>query len=590
MLTVALVILMFSTVLAGSALGPVSQASAAPPTASFTAPIRVNDVVTNTQGLPVIVKTPTGGLVVAWEDDRNVVDKDDIYVARSGNGTTFSANVRADGSFGSSEQIRPSIAIDSRGAIMLAWQDSRASTFDYDIYFARSDDGGLTFSRSVRVDDGSGSISWQERPSIAVTSNGIVYVAWTDDRNGPGQLRIRGAYSTNGGTTFSASAEIVSTGSTSGQSSASLAVSGSRIFAGFIDTVSGAPHPYFCSSTNGGKSYTAPVRLDSAGAANSTQKAVCLAPVPGGGIAAIWEDTRNGERDIYATTVSWKGVVRTPDIRVDDDTSYSLQHEPAIASDALGNLYAAWRDDRDMVYAIRFAYLEAGSTGFNASIELNRPGPNDMQREPSLVALEPGRVVVVWQDDSAGTYDVLASIGMFPTLFGMSLTKGWNLMSIPSDGFVYKASNLGLKSGDVVASWNSTLQVFDKVYIVGGSPPIADFVLSPSTGYWVNTGGNERIKLNGTIPSSIQIKHLSVPESGGWTLIGFESLNVTRYASDIPKMHSVPGSISVVSRFNSATMTYDVYLAGAPMTDFTLAPGEAYYCFCKVSGTLTYNP
>jgi hypothetical protein len=294
--------------------------------------------------------------------------------------------------------------------------------------------------------------------------------------------------------------------------------------------------------------------------------------------------------DIYATIVTYKGVVKTPDIRVDDDISLSLQHEPAIATDQLGNVYAAWRDDRDMNFGIRFAYLEAGSATFNASIEISRPGPNDMQREPSLVVMEPGRVVVVWQDDVAGTYDVYASIGSFPSLFGMSLLKGWNLISIPSDGFIYKASNLGLKTGDVVASWNSTLQKYDKVFIVGLSPPPADFELSPSTGYWVNTVGSERIKLNGAIPSAVQSNRISVPSAGGWTLIGFESLNVTRYASDIPKMHNVTGGISVVSRYNAATVSYDIYLSGAPMTDFTLAPGEAYYCWCTVSGTLTYLP
>lgn len=587
---VAVVISMFTTVFMGLGLEPTANAAGAAPVSPFSAPVRINDIATNTQGLPVIAKTPEGSLAVAWEDDRNVLDKDDIFVATSVSGTSFSANVRADGSFGSSEQIRPAIAISNGGSILLAWQDNRASTFDYDIYFAKSEDGGLTFSRSVKVDDGSGNISWQERPSIAVTANGIIYIAWTDDRAGPGLLRLRGAYSTNGGASFSASAEIVSNGSMSGQSCISLAFSGNRLFAAFIDTVSGTPHPYICSSTNGGKSFTAPVRLDSTGSSNATQRGLFISPVPGGGIAAIWEDARNGEWDIYASIVSYKGVVSTTDMRVDDDTSRSWQHEPAIAADQLGNLYAAWRDDRDSNYAIRFSYLEAGGDKFNASIEISRPGPNDMQREPSLVALSPGRVVVVWQDDVAGTYDVYASVGLFPSMFGMTLLEGWNLISIPSDGFVYKASTLGLKTGDIVSSWNSTLQTFDKTYIVGLSPPPTDFVLSPSTGYWVKTITHERIKLNGTIPSTIQSKRISVPGSGGWEIIGFESLNTTRFASDIPKMHSVPGGITTVCRFNPTTMTYDTYVVGAPMTDFSLKPGDAYYCYCAVSGTITYDP
>jgi hypothetical protein len=587
--SILIFISMISTVFAGfGGDDPVGSVAAAAPTI-FTTPVRINTNILNDQSLPVLVKAPDGSIFVAWQDARAGVDNDDIYVAKSIGGSVFSAGVRADNSITVSKQIDPAMAISGTGTIYLAWQDNRKSKFDYDIFFAKSTDGGVTFSNNIKVDDSSGSISWQERPSIAVTSNGIVYVAWTDDRTGLGQTRIRGAYSTDGGATFSASSEIVPTG-TSGQDDAVLAFSGNRLFAAFLDRVSGTPHAYVVYSTNGGKTFSSPVRLDGTGESNVSQRGLSIAQMAGGGIVASWEDSRNGNWDIYASIVSSRGIVTTADIRVDDDTTFASQSNPNIAADGLGNLYAAWRDDRDSIYAIRFAYLEAGNTWFNTSLEVAGPGPNDMQRMPSLVVAEPGRVVIAWQDDEAGTYDVYASTAFFTGLFGLSLKTGWNLVSIPSDGFTYWASTLGLKTGDLVSSWNSTLQMFDKSYIVGISPPPSDFVLTPSTGYWISTVSHERIKLNGSVPISTQSKHVAVPQGGGWIMIGLESLSFTKYASDIPKMHNVPGAITMVSRYNTDTGMYESYANGIPMTDFALTPGEAYYCWSTTSGTLTYTP
>jgi len=588
--SVIIIISMISTVFMGIGGDEQVARSMASPQSPFTAPVRINSNTANDQSLPALAELPDGKLVVAWQDAQSGLDNDDIYVAGSDNGTTYTPGVRADDSTVVSKQIDPAIAVSGSGTVYLVWQDNRKSKFENDIYFTKSTDGGATFTKNVKVDDSAGNLSWQERPSIAVTSNGVIYVAWTDDREGATHMRIRGAYSTDGGATFSASSKIVPTGTT-GQDMVSLAFSGNRLFAAFTENLTGVPHAYICTSTNGGKSFSAPVRLDG-GTDNATQSEVCIAPMAGGGVVAVWKDSRNGYWNIYASIVSSHGAVTQSNIRVDDDSTMAFQSDPTIAADALGNLYAAWRDERDGgSSAIRFAYLEAGNTSFCSSMEVNRPGPNDMQRKPSIVVTDPGRVVVAYQDDKSGVaYDVYSSTAFFPGLFGLSFVRGWNLISIPSDGYVYKASTLGLKKGDVVASWNSTLQVFDKSYVVGGSPPPMDFVLAPSTGYWVSASSPERIKLNGTVPTSPQSKTLTVPQGGGWIMIGFESLSTTRYASDIPKMHDVPGGVTTVSGYDAVTRTYETYINGLPMSDFVLTPGEAYYCWCTVSGTLTYVP
>lgn len=581
------VVFMLSTVLGGAA--DHDHRANVNATGAFSQPVIMNDNKANDQQNPVIIAVPNDGLFAVWQDPRS--GNDDIYTARSSNnGSAFLANKRADDSVGASKQIEPAVAVSGNGTLFIVWQDNRRSTYDYDIFMTRSFDNGATFTKNIRVDDPTSNLSWQERPSVAVTNNGAVYVAWTDDRLGATHLRIRGAYSTDWGATFSASKELVANGSTSGQDAVALASSGNRIFAVFLDRVSGASHPYVCVSTNGGKSFSAPARLDGTGDPGFPQSSITVASMPGGGVVAAWEDNRSGTRDIFMSTVSSHGIVTRSDTPVSDDTTGSYQSGPSISSDQLGNVYAAWLDERNSLYTVRFAYMIAGAASFNASIALSTPGPNDYQRSPCVISPQPGLAYVVWQDDRLLTYDVYCSSAYFPDLFGLSLLNGWNLISIPSDVTGLRASTLGLRTGDIVSSWNSSLQYYAQYYIVGLSPPNQDFALSPSDGYWVKTGSHENLKLKNPVPTARQTKHISVPAAGGWVAIGFESLNTSRFASDITKMLDNPTNIITVSGYDTAAGSYVQYTPGLPFTDFVLSPGQAYWCWCKANSTLTYSP
>jgi hypothetical protein len=553
----------------------------------FGFPVVVNDNKANDQAVPVIAAVPGHGLFVVWQDMRS--GNWDIYGSTSlNNGTSFAPNKRADDSIRTSDQIEPAVAVSLNGTILLAWQDNRRSTFDYDVFFAKSYDGGATFTRNVRVDDPTNNISWQERPSIAVTDRGIIYVAWTDDRTGTG-LRVRGAFSTDGGATFSPSAEIVPSGGASGQTGVAVVSNGDRIFAAFMDNISGVPHPYVCVSTNGGKSFNSPTRLDNTGSSEASQRGVSIAPMPRGGIVAVWEDSRNGNGDIYASITNANGAIQTPDFRVDDDTTGAYQEDACVASDQLGNLYVVWEDERDGLYAIRFALVMTGKTQPTASIELATPKAADEQRMASVIATEPGSVSVVWQEDKAGTFDVYFSGGYFAGLYDIPLVAGWNFVPVMLVGSDYRASTLGLMVGDVVSGWNSSKATFDQNYIVGVSPSRNDFAISPSTGYWIYANAAETLHLNGTIPTTKQHKAVTVPPGGGWATVGFESLNSTRHASDIPKMYS-GGSVQTVGAYDPITGKSTAYINGIPRTDFKLIVGQAYWCFCSANGTLTYDP
>jgi len=581
-----IVLCMLSTILPSPAGDEISARASAANGSYFTAPVMINSNKANDQAAPVSIIATGHELFVVWQDARS--GDEDIYTSLSlDQGITFTTNRRADDATVVSKQIEPATSVSGNGTIYVAWQDNRRALFDYDIYFTRSYDGGLKFAKNTKVDDSNGTLSWQERPAVASTAGGAICVAWTDDRTG--QLRVRYAYSANGGDTFSASKEIVPLGNTGGQTGVALASSGNRIFAAFLDNVSGRPHPYVSVSSDGGKTFSSPERIDDTGDSSALQNCLSLAPLPNGGMVILWEDSRNSDWDIYGSIFSADGDAIRSNMRVDDDTTHSYQRGVCVATDQLGNIYAVWEDDRDLKYAIRFAYYETNNSRFSASLEVSSPGPMDIQRRPSVVAPSPGRVAVIWQDDKSGTYDVYSSTAYFPSLFAVSLVKGWNFVSIPTIGFTYSASTLGLMRGDIVAGWNPATQTYDKNYVVGLSPPLKDFIISDSTGYLIFAQAAERILLNGTIPTVSQQRQISVPEGGGWFVAGFESLDTPMFASEMCSMYS-GANVRQVNAYNSATGTYKMYVPMFPFTDFLITPGQAYWVSVSGSGTFAYDP
>lgn len=92
--------------------------------------------------------------------------------------TLFGPNVRVEDAVSPTyTQQDPTIAIDTNGNVYIVWYDKRNGNDD--IYFAKSTDGGSSFGTNIRVDDDL-SASGQYAPSIAADANLNVYVTWFD--------------------------------------------------------------------------------------------------------------------------------------------------------------------------------------------------------------------------------------------------------------------------------------------------------------------------------------------------------------------------------------------------------------------------
>ena len=99
----------------------------------------------------------------------------------------------------------------TRGNVYALCSVDRYSNSDpLDIMFARSTDGGLTWSAPVRVNDDTTNTAWQWFGTMSVAPNGRIDVIWLDTRDDPGGLNSSLYYSSSSdaGVTWSANERL----------------------------------------------------------------------------------------------------------------------------------------------------------------------------------------------------------------------------------------------------------------------------------------------------------------------------------------------------------------------------------------------
>jgi hypothetical protein len=266
---------------------------------------RVDDADASGKWLPVVALS-NGVPVVAWIDERDLGPDGEplehVYAAR-GPG----ANVRVDAgppvalSLHLDNKWAPAIAADGAN-LFLAWADFR--NYNWEIFGARSGDGGLTWGPNTRIDDYLADERLNERPTVAFGGDGSLQVAWTDLRAREPDTNIFYSRSDDLGASFSTPQQLddLRAGfdpdhdTPSNQWHPSLAAAGGRVFAVWQDNRLGNNDVFFAQS--GGAGFGASERVDDTGAGRSEQTRPRLAWADGV-CYAVWEDDRDGTPDIF---------------------------------------------------------------------------------------------------------------------------------------------------------------------------------------------------------------------------------------------------------------------------------------------------
>lgn len=149
--------------------------------------------------------------------------------------------------------------------VYVVWDDGRFSNINY-VYFAKSTNGGASFSPSVRIYSPASVDSSHVYPTIAVDDFGVIYIAWAaifwPGAGNPIVADILFTKSVNGGVSFQPPIRITTAGF-GFYFIPSLAVKGSNVYISYSD-ISAFPltNYYFVRSINGGNSFETPIQLN----------------------------------------------------------------------------------------------------------------------------------------------------------------------------------------------------------------------------------------------------------------------------------------------------------------------------------------
>lgn len=368
---------------------------------------KVNTENASTQWKPSIAVGSSGTIYVAWEDER--YGDWDIFFAKSTDGgeTWTEPNIRVCNDTTNASQGKPTIAVDSSDNIYVAWEDERNG--DLDIYFANSTDGGATWTDpDVRVSTDTTNAT-QKAPTIAAGSTGTVYLAWQDFRH-PTHWDIYFANSTDGGSTWTNPNVRVNEAGIANRFEPAIAVDSTTgtVYVAWQDYRSGDWDIYIANSTDGGDTWTDPNVRVSSDTTNATQIYPTIAVGSAGTVYLAWQDERSGNTDIYfAKSIDGGEIWTHPNVKVKTKNDEVNQYYPALGVDSFGTVYVVWQDIRGSThYDVFFTNSTDGGDSWPDSDVRVNDDFDAQQRYPALVVGSTGAVYVVWEDDRDGDYDV----------------------------------------------------------------------------------------------------------------------------------------------------------------------------------------
>jgi hypothetical protein len=370
-----------------------------------------------TQASPKVLPDGAGGAIVVWEDQRDTLDTD-LYAQRvsvkgvpqwAANGVAVCDT--------SGDQTFASCAADGAGGVLVAWEDTRASTIVSDIYAQRVDSSGTAqwTANGVVASIASG-LRQAYSPQVVADGAGGMLIAWQDYRNVDAD--VFGNHLDGNGTRsgWETTGKAIHVGSGDQQSPIAVSDGAGGMIVAWEDWSPGPTDLYAQRMSGAGvQQWVAagvPVCTASGG-----QTGLCAAPDGVGGGLFAWYDYRSGTgTDIYAQRITAGGAVASgwSAQGLPVCTSAQDQQSPAIVARSDGGPLVAWQDYRDGastdydLYARALDGNGAGGTGVGdaapiVAFAVGEPRPNPAHGVSGLeLALPATRRVTARVYDLAG--------------------------------------------------------------------------------------------------------------------------------------------------------------------------------------------
>lgn len=157
----------------------------------------------------------------------------------------------------------------------------------------------------------------------------------------------------------------------------------------------------------------------------------------------------------------------------------------------------------------------------------------------------------------------------------ISLSQGWNLISIPVNNTTFWASDLVNDSGlgvSMVSIYNNTTGVYTTY--IKDAPSWRNVQLTPDRGYFIYCSKQSTFEVTG---EPLPEHNISIYR--GWNLIGWSSYSDINASTIMGRV-----SLSMMSRYNNSTYRYQSYITGADQSrNFNLTAGQGYFLRSETS-------
>lgn len=311
----------------------------------------------STQADPCIINDSAGGVYVAWDDNRT--GDYDVYMQRidsTGNLLWSSEGRLVCGA--EEHQFVTQLVEDCAGGAILCWLDTRNSS-DYDLYAQRVDENGnLLWGDGVIVCDALGS---QFLPYCISDGHSGLLIAWQDYRGSDNDIYIQRLDSL-GNNYWQPNGLPICVFSKRQDKPMLISLGNDHFLILWEDTRNGDTDIYgqhFDLNSNlywesNGK------KLISFPAFQSQPNAVA---VDDSNFLILWEDCRNSDLDLYAQKFDWQGIAQFDSNGIAIAVAPNYQRNVQVVADGYGGSYVCWEDARPHFIRIKIQGQHLDASG-----------------------------------------------------------------------------------------------------------------------------------------------------------------------------------------------------------------------------------
>jgi hypothetical protein len=432
-----------------------------------------------------IVTDGAGGSIVVWNDFRNGVDKN-IYAQRiSSTGSILWTANGVPVCTVAEDQGNVYAVSDGSGGAIIVWYDYRNAS-EYKIYAQRINASGVAqwTVNGVMICSEPGS---QQMSGLSSDGSGGALIVWYEFRNGVNHDIYAQRINSSGSLVWDAAAVAVCTAS-GNQLNPNIVSDGASGGIVVWQDLRNFSYDLYAQRINasGAVQWTANgiVICDAA----STQNEQSVIADGSGGAVVTWKDARItvSNTGIYSQKVNASGVVQWTANGVVVCNAAGLQSVPKLVSDGAGGAVIVWQDERNGNKDIYTQRLNGSGTEQWTSNGVVLCTIASDQRDPQIIMTSNGEIIIPWSDNRAGVFDIYAQ--------RLSLTGG--ILWTANGEVVSSASNhqstpqlVSDDAGGATIIWgdarNASLDIYAQGISVSSALPVE---LTSFTAAVVNSG------------------------------------------------------------------------------------------------------